>query len=118
MRRGLTCGEYAVTDSGRSVASVERRSLPDLVSSLTGGRLRHAVAELSTLPRAVVVVEDRYSQVFTPERVRPALVADGLAELPVRWPNVPIVFCENRKLAEERTYRFRAWHQAQADEGP
>jgi hypothetical protein len=59
------------------------------------------------------VVEDRYSQVFKLERVRPALVADGLAELQVRWPNVPVVFCETRLLAEEWTYRFlaaaRAW---------
>ena len=117
VRRGLTCGDYAVTRSGRVVASVERKSLPDLVSSLTGGRLRYAVAELSTLPRAAVVVEDRYSQVFTLERVRPALVADGLAELQVRWPNVPIVFCENRKLAEEWTYRYlaaaHAWAEAE-----
>jgi hypothetical protein len=26
----------------------------------------------------------------------------------VRWPNVPIVFCETRQLAEEWTYRFLA----------
>lgn len=48
-----------------------------------------------------MVVEDRYSKVFTLERVRPALVADGLAELRVRYPTIPIVFCETRKLAEE-----------------
>src|SRR5438034_5297489 len=53
-------------------------------------------------------VEDRYSQVFKLARVRPALIADGLAELQVRWPNVPIVFCEARPLAEEWTYRFLA----------
>ncbi len=45
---------------------------------------------------------------FSLERVRPALVADSLAEIQVRWPNVPIVFCETRKLAEEWTYRFLA----------
>jgi hypothetical protein len=78
------------------------------VTSLTSGKLRYAVAELAALPRAAVVVEDRYSQVFKLERVRPALVADGLAELQVRWPNVPVVFCETRALAEEWTYRFLA----------
>jgi hypothetical protein len=78
------------------------------VASLTGGKLRYALAELAALPRAAVVVEDRYSQVFKLERVRPALVADGLAELQIRWPNVPIVFCETRQLAEEWTYRFLA----------
>ena len=64
--------------------AVERKSLPDLVSSLTSGRLRFALGELAALPRAAVVVEDRYSQVFAQDRVRPAVVADGLAELQVR----------------------------------
>lgn len=117
VRRGLTCGDYAVTCAGLVIASVERKSLPDLVSSLTGGRLRYALAELATLPRAALVVEDRYSRIFTLERVRPAQVADGLAELQVRWPGVPIVFCDNRKLAEEWTYRYlaaaHAWAQAE-----
>ena len=67
-----------------------------------------AVGELAALPRAAVVVEDRYSQLFKLDRVHPAMVADGLAELQVRWPNVPVVFCETRQLAEEWTYRFLA----------
>jgi ERCC4 domain len=108
VNRALPCGDYAVTAGGRLIASVERKSLVDLVASLTGGKLRYALAELAALPRAAVVVEDRYSQVFKLERIRPALVADGLAELQVRWPNVPIVFCETRQLAEEWTYRFLA----------
>jgi hypothetical protein len=108
VRRALPCGDYAVTAGGRLVAAVERKSLSDLVSSLSNGRLRFALGELAALPRAAVVVEDRYSKVFSQDRIRPALVADGLAELQVRWPNVPIVFCENRKLAEEWTYRYLA----------
>ncbi len=107
-RQALPCGDYAVQLDGRVVAAVERKSLPDLVSSLTSGRLRYALGELAALPRAAVVVEDRYSQVFTQDRVRPALVADGLAELQVRWPTIPILFCETRKLAEEWTYRYLA----------
>jgi hypothetical protein len=84
------------------------KSLPDLVSSLINGTLRYAIGELAALPRAAVVIEDRYSQVFKLDRVRPAVVADGLAELQVRWPGVPIVFCETRQLAEEWTYRYLA----------
>ncbi len=108
VRRGLPCGDYAVALDGRPIAAVERKSLADLVSSLTSGRLRFALGELAALPRAAVVVEDRYSQVFALDRVRPAAVADGLAELQVRWPMIPIVFCETRKLAEEWTYRYLA----------
>jgi ERCC4-type nuclease len=113
--RGLPCGDYAVTFAGNLIASVERKSLSDLVSSLTSGRLRFALAELAALPRAAVVVEDRYSQVFSLERVRPAVIADGLAELQVRWPSIPIVFCENRRLAEEWTYRYLAAAQLWAE---
>jgi hypothetical protein len=115
--RGLRCGDYAVlTADGTGVAAaVERKSLPDLLSSLTSGRLKFALTELAALPRAAVVVEDRFSQVFAQDRVRPAQVADGLAALQVDWPAVPIVFCETRALAEEWTYRYLASARAWAD---
>jgi hypothetical protein len=74
-----------VTVDGRLVAAVERKSLADLVSSLINGKLRYALGDLAALPRAAVVVEDRYSQVFKLDWVRPAVVADGLAELQIRW---------------------------------
>ncbi|MGQ9351401.1 ERCC4 domain-containing protein [Mycolicibacterium gilvum] len=106
--RPLPCGDYGLEVDGALVASVERKSLADLVTSLTTGRLRYQVADLAALPRAAIVVEDRYSQLFKLDRVRPAVVADGLAELQVRWHSVPIVFCETRPLAEEWTYRFLA----------
>ena len=105
-RSGLPAGDYAVEHDGRIVAAVERKSLADLVATLTSGRLRFALADLAALPRAAVVVEDRYSSVFKLDRVRPAVVADGLAEVQVRFPTVPIVFAETRPLAEEWTYRF------------
>jgi hypothetical protein len=116
VKRALPCGDYGLVLGGKLVASVERKSLVDLVASLTGGTLRYALAELAALPRAAVVVEDRYSAVFKPGgRVRPAQVADGLAELQVRWPNVPLVFCETRRLAEEWIYRFLAAAHAWAE---
>ena len=108
VKRALPCGDYGLVEDSRLIASVERKSLADLVSGLTGGKLRYQVADLAALPRAAVAVEDRYSQLFKLERVRPAMIADGLAELQVCWPNVPIVFCETRQLAEEWTYRFLA----------
>ena len=61
VRRGLPCGDYAISHGGRLIASVERKSLADLVSSLVSGRLRYALGELAALPRGALVVEDRYS---------------------------------------------------------
>lgn len=77
-RRALPAGDYGVEHGGHLVGVVERKSLPDLVGSLTGGKLKYAIGELAALPRAALVVEDRYSAVFKLDRVRPAVVADGL----------------------------------------
>jgi hypothetical protein len=81
---------------------------PTWFPAFTGGTLRFALAQLAALPRAAVVVEDRYSAIFKLDRVRPAVVADGVAELQVRWPTIALVFCETRPLAEEWTYRYLA----------
>lgn len=55
-----------------------------------------------------MVVEEGYSRGVKVDYVRPSLVADGIAECQIRFPNVPIIFCETRKLAQEWTYRFLA----------
>lgn len=118
VRRGLRCGDYAIVDDGdRTVAAVERKSLADLVGSVLSGRLRFAMAELAAIPHAAVVIEDRYSQLLRLDHARPAVVLDGLAELQVGFPSVPLMFCETRKLAQEWTYRFlAAAHVRQGDE--
>jgi hypothetical protein len=105
-RAKLAAGDYAVVDGEQVVAAVERKSLADLVSTMTGGRLRYLLAELATIPAAAVVVEDRYSAVFKLDRVRPSLIAEGLGEAAARFGSVPIVFAETRPLAQEWTYRF------------
>ncbi|MHB2022454.1 MAG: ERCC4 domain-containing protein [Mycobacteriales bacterium] len=118
VRRALAVGDYGLTLGGRLIASVERKSLADLVATLTSGRLAYVLADLAALPRAALVVEDRYSEVFKLHHVRPAVVLDGLAEIQVRCPSVPIVFAETRPLAEEWVYRFlsavAAWAEAEA----
>jgi hypothetical protein len=107
VRTRLPVGDYAV-DVGGAVAAVERKSLPDLLTALSTGRLGYALADLAALPRAAVMVEDRYARLLDAEHVRAAMAADALAEAQVRWPAVPIVFCDTRPLAEEWTYRWLA----------
>jgi hypothetical protein len=107
-RRALPCGDYAVAVGDAIVAAVERKTLDNLVTGLVDGSLRYALGELAALPRAAVVVDDRWSRVFSLTHRRPAEVADGLAELQARWPAVPVVWAETRPLAAEWTYRFLA----------
>jgi hypothetical protein len=107
-RGSLPCGDYGVRRGEAVAAVVERKSLEDLARSLVDGRLAAQVAELASVPRAAVVVEERYSRIFTLPYVKPGFVADLLARVQVRWPTVPVFFAETRPLAEEWTYRFLA----------
>lgn len=106
VRRRLPAGDYAVALDDVVVAAVERKSVEDLSSSLLSGKLTYALAELAALPRAAVVVEAGYSKIFRLAHAPGATVAESVAEAQVRFPSVPIVFCENRAMAQEWTYRW------------
>ncbi|WP_440712410.1 ERCC4 domain-containing protein [Gordonia sp. FQ] len=117
-KRKLPIGDYAVFDDDHLVAVVERKSMGDLTGSLMNGRLNYALAELSGQFRAAVVVEASYSQVFKQEFAAGSVIAEAVAEAQIRFPAVPIVFCDNRKLAEEWAYRWlgaalHEWRQRQ-----
>jgi hypothetical protein len=118
-RQALPVGDYGIAHDDELVAVVERKSLTDLTRRLVDGQLTYALAEMATMPRAAVVVEDRYSNLFKLEHAKPGFVAEILAALTVRYPAVPIVFCETRPLAEDWTYRFLgaalAYTQAETD---
>jgi ERCC4 domain len=105
-RRALPAGDYGVALANEIVAVVERKSLDDLARRLIDGSLTYTLAELATVDRAAVVVEDRYAKLFKLDHVTPGFVPELVARVQVRYPNVPIVFCDTRPLAEEWTYRF------------
>ena len=116
VRRALTVGDYAVERDGELVGVVERKKLDELAGNVVDGSLLVMLGELATARRAAIVVEDRWSDVFRLAHVAPAMVAEMLAAAQVRYPNVPIVFCENRPLAQEWAYRFLGAAAAFADE--
>jgi hypothetical protein len=105
-RASLPFGDYGVLHDDEVVALVERKSLQDLSKALSDGSLAFLMAALSSYPRAAVVVEDRYSSLFKNQYMSGGLLADLVARVQVRYPSVPIVFCDTRPLAEEWTFRF------------
>lgn len=105
-RRALTVGDYAVELDGEVVGVVERKKLEELAGNVVDGSLLVTLAELATARRGAIVVEDRWADVFRLRFVAPAMVAEMLAAAQVRYPNIPIVFCETRPLAQEWVYRF------------
>lgn len=109
-REALAAGDYAVVDDRFDVvAAVERKSLDDLAKCLNDGSLAFAVGELGATARcAAVVVEGRYDRLLAHPHAPGGFLADQLARIQARTPNVPIVFCDSRKAAEEYAYRLLA----------
>jgi ERCC4 domain len=105
-RRALPVGDYAVELADHVVGVVERKTLADLAARLVDGSLLVMLGELASVPRAAIVVEDRWADVFRLTHVAPSMVAELLAQAQIRYPQVPIVFCETRALAQEYAYRF------------
>jgi ERCC4 domain-containing protein len=65
VRAALQAGDYAVMSEGGSpVVVVERKSLADLAGALNNGTLVFELAKLAEMPRAAVVVEDRYGNLL------------------------------------------------------
>ena len=61
---------------------------------------------LAELLLGAVVVEARYSALFTLEHVNGGWLADQLARLEVRYAEVHLMFADSRRFAEEWTHRF------------
>lgn len=106
-RTALAAGDYAVRGpDGEILAAVERKALADLLGALNGGTLTFELAKLAELPRAALVVEDRYSALVKAAYAPAGFLPDLLARVQIRYPEIPIVFGETRPLAEEWTYRY------------
>jgi hypothetical protein len=60
------------------------------------------------IPRAHAITEGFTILVDTREHVPTAFIADGLARIQMRYLEIPVVFADSRKFAEEWTHRFLA----------
>jgi hypothetical protein len=108
-RIALLAGDYAVrAPDGSILAAVERKSLDDLATSLADGTLAFQLQRLAELPLAAVVIEARYSALYTLEHVDGGWLADQLARLQARYREIQFVFADSRRYAEDWSYRFLA----------
>ncbi len=108
-RRALQVGDYAVLGPDETVvAVVERKTFENFTTSVVDGSLGFQLTELAGVPHAAVVVEERYAALLKVPYVQPGWLCEAVTRLQVRYPAVPIVFADSRKLAEDYTYRFLA----------
>jgi hypothetical protein len=107
-RATLPAGDYGVLVGDAMLAVVERKTLENFAGSLSDGTLAFQMQRLSEVPLATVVVEGRYPSLVQAEHAPGLWLADILARLQVRYPEVNVVFADSRRFAEEWTYRFLA----------
>jgi len=105
-RRTLPAADYAAIVGEAVVAAIERKTLENLATSLSDGSLAFQLQRLAELPRAAIVVEGDYPDLFRTQPGHGSWLADMLGRLAVRYPEVPVVFAGSRKFAEEWAYRF------------
>ncbi len=118
----LQTGDYSLAGFQGQIA-VERKSLPDLYSTLGKGRERFEdeMHRLSLIPHAFVVVEASIHSILFEPPVRSLMLPKAVYRSIVAWmlqyPTVHWIPCDSRELAEATTYRVleRFWRNLLAE---
>ncbi|MGB9719942.1 MAG: ERCC4 domain-containing protein [bacterium] len=109
-RENLPVGDYALIKDGRIVAVAERKSLDNFLNQVgTYDSLKATLNELITYPYKALILESPYSDFLNPKKIRPyraSYIAEILSDLAVRFPEIQIIFCDNRKFAQEWLLRW------------
>ena len=121
-RGTISAGDYALIDGDKMLAVVERKTLDNLLADFgTMPVLHQRLAEMEAQDNHALVIEAPYVDFLNPKKVHhynPGFCAKAIAELYALHPHLRIVFCANRKVANEWTRHFFAaiWGLRQANE--
>ncbi|MFP3897689.1 MAG: ERCC4 domain-containing protein [Dehalococcoidia bacterium] len=109
-RGSLPAGDYALMEGETVLALVERKTMDNLLADFGIMPVLHQrLAELAAHDSHALVIEAPYADFLNRKKVHhytPGFCAKAIAELYVLHPNLRIVFCANRKLANEWTKQF------------
>jgi len=107
-------------DDNNIVALVERKTFENILSDFGIMPVCHQrLAELVTYEHHALVIEALYADFLNPKKVHhytTGFCARAIGELYAFHPRLNIVFCANRKIANEwtRNYFSAIWHQKEA----
>jgi hypothetical protein len=109
-RGPLRIGDYALMDGDNIVAVVERKTFENILSDFGIMPVFHQrLAELTTYKHHALVIEALYADFLNPKKVHHYTVgfcARAIGELYALHPTLNIVFCANRKIANEWTRHY------------
>ena len=119
-RGPLPVGDYALVEDEDILAVIERKTLDNLLADFgTMYILHQKVMELVTYEHRALVVEAPYVDFLNPKRVHhytPAFCAKAIAQLYALHPGLRIVFCANRKTANQWALHYFSAVSAQLEE--
>lgn len=121
-RGAISAGDYALMDGDEMLAVVERKTLDNFLSDFGMMPVLHQrIAELAAQDNHALVIEAPYADFLNPKKVHhynPSFCAKAIAELYALHPRLRIVFCANRKIANEWTRHFfeAIWNLRQVNE--
>jgi hypothetical protein len=113
VQRGkLACGDYALIRDGEVAAVVERKTMDNLLYDFGVMPVLHQrLLELAACGQNALVVESPYEDFLNPRKLHhfsASFCAAAIAELYAAHPRLRIVFCANRKTANQWTASFFA----------
>ncbi len=119
-RGRLAAGDYALVDADRVIAVVERKTFENLLGEMNAmPALHQRLLELASYEHHAFVVEAPYEHFLDGRRVHhlsPSFCARAIGEMYAAHPRLRVVFCANRKAANEWTRRYFEAISAQAEE--
>ncbi len=113
----LPAGDYALMDEDKTIAVVERKTFDNLLAEFGVMPVLHQkLAELVTYEHHALVIEALYADFLNPKKVKyypPTFCARAIGEIYALHPRLRVVFCANRKMANEwtRNYFYAVWQQ-------
>lgn len=120
-RGTLPIGDYALIEDGAIRAVVERKTLENLLAEFSSmATLHERLLELAAQEQHAFVVEAPYEDFLNPKKLNhfsAAFCGAAIAELYAAHPGLRVVFCSNRKTANEwtRNYFGAVWKQLNQD---
>lgn len=115
-RGSIPAGDYALMNGNRILAVIERKTLNNLLADFGMMPVLHQrMAELAKYDNHALVIEASYADFLNPRKVHhytASFCARAIAELYALHPNLRIIFCANRKAANEwvRHYFATVWN--------
>ena len=119
-RTPLPTGDYALMDGDNIVALVERKTLDNLLADFGMMPVLHQkLAELATYENHAMVIEAPYADFLNPAKVHhytAGFCAKAIGELHALHPSLRLIYCANRKVANEWTRHYFAaiWNARQS----